>query len=143
MTNLTPHYSLWAHAIIGTVNKLPLIIPENENQIYRLLQECLNNQQLKVEIINGFREHIHFLFRYSSNICLSQVIEEALIECRFLINKDIYPAGSFDWHDNYAIFSVSYSQIAKVSEYIKNQKNIHIHKSFQKEWNEFIEVHDI
>ena len=66
-----------------------------------------------------------------------------LKESKDLINNELYSANSFDWADSIASFSISSSQIGKVSEYLKSQKEIHKTKSFQKEFDEFLQVHGL
>jgi hypothetical protein len=42
-----------------------------------------------------------------------------------------------------AIFTVSYSQISVVEQYIRNQEEHHMTQSFQAEYIEFLKRHDI
>lgn len=50
---------------------------------------------------------------------------------------------SFEWQKGYAAFTVSYSQIAAVQHYIRNQREHHRVKSFQEEYIGFLERHHI
>ncbi len=45
----------------------------------------------------------------------------------------------FEWQDEYFAVSVSESLVDKVRNYIKNQENHHAHKTWEDEYNEFIE----
>jgi REP element-mobilizing transposase RayT len=143
VNNLKAYHSIWLHLIIGTANRLPLILPDNENLIFKIISDCLVNQKCKIEAINGDLNHIHVLFNIQPFQSISTIVGEIIEESLTTINQDIFPAHSFGWDQNYAIFSVSQSQVSKVKEYIENQKSIHQHKSFQKEWHEFINVHGI
>jgi len=136
-------YNLWYHVIVSTANRLPIILPENEKRIFQLVKECFHNQGFHVEAINGVKEHFHLLVQLPVNLFLADAIEKALWECQLLINAELYPAGSFGWHDEYAIFSVSQSQAVRVRDYINQQKTIHVQKTFLTEWREFLEVHGI
>ncbi len=144
MSKIKANAKIWVHCIISTQNKLPLILPDNEGEIYSILRECFKNQQCKVETINGMAEHLHILLSLESlSKTFELIMEEVLQESKLLIDKEIYKAGSFSWEPIFAIFSVSQSQVSKVKEYIDNQKIIHKQKSFQKEWNELLKVHGI
>jgi hypothetical protein len=48
-------------------------------------------------------------------------------------------SGNFEWADEYFAVSVSESQINNVRDYIKNQEIHHKSKSWEDEYNEFIE----
>lgn len=136
-------HNLWFHIIISTVNRLPFILPENEKRIIQLIAECFRNQKFHVEAVNGVKEHVHLLVQLPANICLTDAIEKALTECQILINAELFPAQSFGWHDEYAVFSVSQSQAIRVLDYIRQQQQVHVQKSFLKEWKDFLEVHGI
>jgi len=136
-------YNLWFHVIASTLNRLPVILPENEKRIFQLVRECFHNQGFRVEAINGVKDHIHLLVQSSADILLADEIEKSLQESELLINAELYPAGSFGWHSEYAIFSVSQSQAVRVRDYISQQKTIHVQKTFLTEWKEFLEVHGI
>jgi len=136
--NLT---KIWLHCMLGTVNKLPLILPENEKQIYKILGDCFKNQDCETEVIEGTSDHIHVLFKLNPNKSVSECLDEIITESKSIINKELFPANSFCWNTDYAAFSVSESQAVKVVDYIKNQKETHKTKSYQKELDEFLEVH--
>lgn len=60
-------------------------------------------------------------------------------ESSFWINKQGLTQDKFEWQDDYFAVSVSESVIDKVREYIKNQEIHHSKKTFQQEYDEFIE----
>jgi REP element-mobilizing transposase RayT len=65
-------------------------------------------------------------------------------ESSFWINKQeefkpILKEKKFEWQDEYFAVSVSESIVDKVRNYIKNQEVHHSKKSFQKEYDEFID----
>ena len=49
----------------------------------------------------------------------------------------------FEWQKGYGAFTVSYSKIQSVQEYIRNQEHHHRSKSFQEEYIEFLQRHNI
>ena len=134
---------VWIHTIIGVRNKLPIILPENEPKIRIILIDCFKNQDCIVEEIGGTADHIHVVFQLTKEKGISEVLSEVFMESKSLINKDLYSANSFDWADSSASFSISSSQMTKVSEYLRNQKEIHKTKPFQKEFDEFLQIHNI
>ena len=134
---------VWIHTIIGVRNKLPIILPENEPKIRIILIDCFKNQDCIVAEIGGTADHIHIVFQLTKEKGISEVLSEVFMESKSLINKDLYSANSFDWADSSASFSISSSQMTKVSEYLRNQKEIHKTKPFQKEFDEFLQIHNI
>ncbi|MCX7987359.1 MAG: transposase [Bacteroidales bacterium] len=136
-------YNIRLHLIIGTANRLPLILPDNEKQLFAIVKECFHNQNFKVEAINGSKEHLHLLLQASPNWVISDAIDMALNESKNVINEALFPAHSFDWHTEYGVYSVSQSQVERLIDYIEKQKQVHSRKSFITEWKEFQNVHGI
>ena len=60
-------------------------------------------------------------------------------ESSFWINKNKLSQEHFAWQDGYFAVSVSESKIELVRNYIKKQETHHRKKSFQEEYDEFIE----
>ena len=137
------HSKIWLHVIIYTHNKLPLILPDNESKIYSILSDCFSNQDTKVEKMNGTSEHIHIKLLLNPGKSLNEVVQNVMIESEQIINQELFKAGSFQWSKEYSAFSISESQLTKVSEYIDNQKEFHKQKLFQKEIEEFHRLHGI
>ena len=54
-------------------------------------------------------------------------------------NQNKLTKGKFGWQDEYFAVSVSETAVNKVREYIKNQEEHHKKKSFQQEYDEFIQ----
>jgi REP element-mobilizing transposase RayT len=127
--------------MLGTANKLPLILPDNEKQIHKIMGDCFKNQGCETDVIEGTSDHIHVLFKLNPLKSIDENIVEILSESKALINNELFPANSFGWNPDYAAFSVSESQVTKVVDYIKNQKETHKTKSYQKELDEFLVVH--
>ena len=134
---------VWIHTIIGVRNKLPIILPEFEPKIYTILIDCFKNQNCVVDEIGGTADHVHIVYQLNMQKGLSEILSEVVSESKGLINTELYSANSFDWAESSASFSISSSQIGKVSEYLKNQKEIHKIKTFQKEFDEFLQLHNL
>lgn len=60
-------------------------------------------------------------------------------ESSYWINKQNLLKEKFEWQDGYFAVSVSESVVDKVRNYIKNQEAHHTHKTWENEYNEFIE----
>ena len=60
-------------------------------------------------------------------------------ESSFWINKHQLTKQKFEWQDEYFAVSVSESVVDKVRNYIKNQEIHHAKKTFQEEYDEFID----
>lgn len=62
---------------------------------------------------------------------------------RMWIHESIDNAADFGWQDGYGAFAVSFSNLDPVRRYIANQEQHHRNRSFEEEFIEFLERHEI
>ena len=134
---------IWIHAIWATKERLPLIHPSVERKIHQFISDQLRDQGCPVRIINGMPDHIHCLFLLSPNKSIADVIKQIKGSSSHYINQNNMIADKFAWQTGYASFSVSESQLERVYQYIKNQKEHHAKKTFLQEYDEFIIAHGL
>jgi putative transposase len=99
----------------------------------------LREQGCPVRVINGMPDHVHCLFLLSPQKSIAEVIKQIKGSCSHYVNQNNLIADKFAWQTGYAAYSVSESVVDKVFQYIENQKQHHIKKTFQKEYDEFID----
>jgi len=129
---------IWVHAIWSTKEREPLINPSIENKVHTLLKEQLHEMGCYVKIINGMPDHVHCLFLLNRERSISEVIKQVKGSSSHYINQRNFIHEQFAWQTGYGAFSVSESAIAKVFDYIQNQKRHHQKRSFQQEYQEFL-----
>ncbi len=134
---------IWIHAVWSTKNRQPLIKEAVENRIFSLVTNQLKELGCPVRIINGMPDHIHTLFLLNPQKSIAEIIKQIKGSSSHFINQENIIAEKFAWQTGYAAFSVSESAVEKVFEYIKNQKQQHQKRTFQKEYEEFIKLHNI
>ena len=60
-------------------------------------------------------------------------------ESSFWINKNKITEKYFDWQNEYFAVSLSHSHVNIVRRYIRNQEKHHLVKTFEEEYQEFID----
>jgi len=134
---------IWIHAIWATKERQPLISIKSEKKIYDLIRAELIEMSCPVRIINGMPDHIHSLFLLNPQKSVADVIKQIKGSSSHSINEQNIIPEKFSWQTGYATYSVSESQLEKVYQYIKNQKQHHQKKTFLQEYEEFIALHGI
>ena len=134
---------IWIHAIWSTKERMPLIHPTIENKLYNFISEQLREQGCPVRIINGMPDHVHCLFLLNPQKSIAEVIKQIKGSSSHFINQSNLTIDKFSWQTGYAAYSVSESVIAKVFNYIQNQKQHHSIKTFQQEYEEFINLYGL
>ena len=131
---------LWIHAIWATKNRQELIDFSLEKQVYNYIREELIELGCPVRIINGMPDHIHSLFLLNPQKSIADVIKQIKGSSSHSINGENLILEKFAWQTGYAAYSVSESQLETVYYYIKNQKQHHLKKNGQEEFDEFVKL---
>src|SRR5262245_49052396 len=82
---------------------------------------------------NGDMDHRHLLLVLKPKFALSDVVRDIKANSAGWLNGRNRSPFKFGWQDGFAAFTVSESQVARVSGYIRNQKNRHRKMSFKEE----------
>lgn len=95
-----------------------------------------------MEVVGGYLEHVHCLFRLRNDQTISKVVQLIKGESSFWINKQNLIRSKFQWQHEYFAISVNESDINSVKSYIKTQEEHHKKKSYQEEYQEFIQKYN-
>jgi len=130
---------IWVHIVFSTKNREPYLSEEVRGQVIGHIMENCKEKGIFLQTINGYLEHIHCLISLKNEQSISNVAQLIKGESSNWINKNRLILGKFAWQDDYFAVSVSESHYKKVTDYIKNQEQHHLKKSFSEETDEFIE----
>ena len=134
---------IWIHGIWSTKKRLPLIDEKIEKKVYNILYDEFKDENCPCRIINGMPEHVHCLFLLNPQKAISYILGHIKGCSSHSINeKELIPL-KFCWQTGFAAYSVSESQVEKVYNYIRLQKEHHKKKSFEEEFKELAELHGI
>ncbi len=134
---------LWIHAIWATKNRTELIDFSIEKNVYGYIHNELIDLDCPVRVINGMPDHVHVLFLLNPKKSLSDVIRQVKGGSYHCINGVNLIPEKFAWQTGYAAFAVSESQLDAVYNYIRNQKQHHLKKNGQQEFDEFVKLHEL
>ena len=134
---------IWIHAIWTTKGRTELIDYSFEKQVYDLIFDELKELNCPTRIINGMPDHVHTLFLLNPQKSLADVLKQVKGSVSHALNGSELLPGKFAWQTGYAAFSVSESQLQKVHDYIKNQKNHHRKMNFDEEQRVLLKLHDV
>jgi len=94
-------------------------------------------------MINGVEDHVHILAKLRSDKAVSDVLRDLKSNASGWMH-DVFPdTKDFYWQNGYGAFSVGPSEIERIKRYIANQKIHHGTKSFEDEFVELLQVHEI
>jgi putative transposase len=135
--------SLYYHIIFSTKNRVGFINPEIENRVWAYIGGVARKHKMTALQIGGVEDHIHALVISPPVYSPSQIVQLLKGDSSKWIHQEFPALSDFTWQDGYGAFTVSKSNIPEVIEYIKNQREHHHTKSFQEEYLEFLQKHEI
>jgi len=138
-----PYINIHVHAVWTTYQRKPFLKQEIRNAIFQHIKDNAILKEIRINIINGYLEHVHCLISMNAGQCIADIMQLIKGESSFWINKEKLTGSRFSWQDEYWAVSVDESQIKRVREYILNQEVHHRKKSSNEEFNEFIEKYKL
>ncbi|MGB5436022.1 MAG: IS200/IS605 family transposase [Maribacter sp.] len=129
--------------IFAVSNRQSLISGKWEDELYKYITGIIQNQGHKVLQFNGTTDHIHIVFGMRPNQSLSDLMKNVKQDSSAWINKKGFINGRFSWQAGYGAFSNSKSDLPRVIEYVRNQKQHHKKESFMDEYLRFLKEFEI
>jgi putative transposase len=132
------YVKIWIHAVWTVKNRLPLLTEEVRQKVFKHIHENALGKEILMEIVNGYNNHLHCLFRLKNDQTVEKVMQLIKGESSFWLNKNGLIATKFEWQKEYFAVSIGESQVNAVKKYIENQEEHHKKKSWDEEFEEFI-----
>lgn len=134
-----PFIKIWVHLVWSTKNRQPLLTTAIRQKVFAHIRENAVQKNIHIDFINGYTDHMHCLIALHQEQNIANVVQLIKGESSFWINKNNLCTKKFEWQREYFAVSVSESGVDKVREYIKNQEIHHTKKTFQQEYDAFME----
>ena len=134
-----PFIKIWIHLVWATKKREPLLTKDIRQLVFKHIRENAVIKNIHVDFVNGHVDHVHCLISLHPEQTISKVVQLIKGESSCWINKNNLCKEHFEWQDEYFAVSVSESSVNKVREYIKNQEEHHSKKTFQEEYDEFMQ----
>ena len=94
------------------------------------------NIYMKINYFNA--DHAHALIDPPTNFTIEDAVHLLKGSSSHWINQNKLVRGRFAWGRGYGAFSVSSSDVSRVSQYIANQEEHHRRRTFEEEYQLFV-----
>ena len=135
--------SLNYHIVFSTKTRKPFFTEEEIQAVSRYIGGVLKNRKGCLFLGNGISNHIHLLCSLHPESSLSEIVRAIKANSSRWIHETYPHLAAFDWQDGYSAFSVSYSGLEKVSQYIHGQLEHHKKMTFEEELLLLLKKHKI
>ena len=135
--------NLLFHIVYSTKYRKPTIEPRWREELYGYVGGIVREHKGTLLCMGGVQDHVHLLAKLSPTIAISDMLRLIKTNSSKMVNEIIRPRIRFEWQSGYAAFSVSESQYPIVRKYILNQEAHHRRRTFEEEFIELLERHNI
>lgn len=138
-TQFMAYLKVWIHLVWATKGREPVLLKPIRQKLYTHIRENAVTKGIHIDFVNGYVDHIHLLISLHPDQAIAKIVQLIKGESSYWINRQNLVAGKFEWQDDYFAVSISESGVNRIREYIKNQEQHHQKKTFQQEYDEFME----
>ena len=131
------------HLIWSTKNREPLIAKEIQDLLYAYIGGIVKFNNGALLCAGGTENHVHLLIGLTLPDKFADVIRDIKANSSSWLNKNLSSNQNFGWQEGYGSFSVSYSSIERVKNYINNQEEHHKVITFDEEYLQLLKKHQI
>ncbi|HUP65374.1 MAG TPA: IS200/IS605 family transposase [Thermoanaerobaculia bacterium] len=140
---MSSYNGIFLHVVFGTYDRRPFLTSEIRPRVHAYMGGILNNLQSDPICIGGVEDHVHFLTRPHTSISPADLVGKVKSNSSRWIRQQLPGLQNFNWQGGYASFSVSYSHLSSVRQYIERQEEHHRRVSFEDELRSLLEASGI
>lgn len=133
---------VYLHLVFSTKDRMPFL---GDKPVREELHAYLGGTSKQLEcppiIVGGVEDHVHLLCRFGRSITQADWVKELKRVSNLWLKQKGREYADFQWQGGYADFSVSQSNLEKVTRYIENQEQHHQKISFQDEVRGLLKKH--
>jgi REP element-mobilizing transposase RayT len=137
------YVSSYFHCVFSTRERRPLIIPALSQRLWPFLGGIARQNKMKAIAIGGVQDHVHILLSLPSTMPVAKAMQLIKGGSSKWIHETFPKQQPFGWQEKYGAFSVSFSQLDKITQYITDQEGHHGKMSFQEEFLALLSKHRI
>lgn len=133
-----PYIRLVLHVVWTVKDRKSLMSKTNKDALCSHIREYATEKNIHIININGWQNHLHCLLSLAADQNIATVMNLIKGESSFWANRNLKWKEKFGWQNDYYAVSISRSHEKAVSRYIDRQEVHHQIKTFQEEYDEFI-----
>jgi putative transposase len=134
---------LYVHLVFSTKDRRAWLKPDIYPALEAYLAGIFDQIHSHAIRIGAWLDHVHSLFSLSKNLALSDAVKEVKTGSSLWLKSQGRAFRDFHWQAGYGGFSVSQSEVPRVTQYILKQAQHHRRITFQDEFREFLKKYQV
>ena len=134
---------LYVEVVFAVGGRQNLIAKSWSQELYKYMSGIITAKNQKSIIVNGMPDHIHIFIGLRPSMAVSDLVRDVKNNSTNFINERHFVKGKFFWQEGFGAFSYSHSQVKGVYDYILNQEEHHVKKTFKEEYIDLLKKFEI
>jgi putative transposase len=110
------------HTVFSTKDRRPLLRDQAlREELHRYIGGILTNLDCQPIVVGGVPDHVHLLCALSRTCTAAEMVKEVKRGSSVWLKTKHRDLQGFAWQNGYGIFSIGFSQIKSVQDYIAGQ----------------------
>ena len=132
------------HTVFSTKDRRPFLRDTALRQeLHRYLGGILAHLDCQPIIVGGVEDHAHLLCALARTCQPAEMVKELKRGSSLWLKTQTPDLRDFAWQNGYGMFSIGFSQIGAVRDYIALQEEHHRKVSFQDEFGQLLRNYEI
>ena len=137
------HKAHFFHLIWSTKNRTKWIDLEMQSKLYPYIGGIVRNSKGSLLEIGGMPDHVHLLVTLRDLDKYSYLLRDVKAHSTLWIHKNFPTLEKFEWQEGFGSFSLHFSMIDTVRNYIKNQEKHHQTMTYEEEYLKFVDGQNV
>jgi Transposase and inactivated derivatives len=130
------------HLVWSTKERKNLILEKMQEGLYAYMGGVIRKTNGCLLEIGGIANHVHLLVEVSNLDHFTTLVKNTKSASSSWLKQEFTETNHFAWQDGYGSFSVSYSNIERMRDYIRTQEIHHKKYSFEEEYVKLLNLHN-
>ena len=135
--------SIHCHVVFGTKDAQPLLRRSVAERLPEHFVAVISDQGAQLIAAGIMPDHVHLLVAFGRLTAVDDLVREVKNRSTDYIRNSFPDQGRFAWHSGYGAFSVSFSNLDSVREYVIEQESRHRDRSFREEFVALLRRHEL
>lgn len=129
------------HIVFSIKARRPWLDDERADRVYRYISGIVEHQRSRLVQAGGMPDHVHLLVALHPDAGVAEIVRLIKANSSKWLHETWRDLREFAWQSGYAAFSVSWSAVPSVVDYIDRQREHHAKRTYEEEIVKMLEAH--
>jgi REP element-mobilizing transposase RayT len=131
------------HIVFSTKDRRPWLDPVIRPRMHAYLATVCRDCDCQVYRVGGAADHVHIAARLARTVSQAELLEKIKKTSSVWIKSQGEQYAGFFWQGGYGDFSIGWSQLEDLVDYIDGQEQHHRAQSFQEEYRNLLRKYHV